>query len=225
MFRRPLVDVTIMEGLDAQFECETEEEDVFIQWFYNGEEITHSQWRENSNRHKTRTCTCTNCFTDESQDSGTFSININGNDTTVALIVKAGQEIQNQTEKFADCGFWDFAGQKEFYATHQTFLSANAVYLLVVDISKDFTTKTYNKMIEKEFDSIGGRHRKRKRSFKDYLNKNMSIQNKRGHLRKPHFLSNMVPSDSKQEFEELRNDIFVRQGLYLIGKNISQCDG
>ncbi|CAG2252371.1 unnamed protein product [Mytilus edulis] len=58
-------------------------------------------------------------------------------------------------EQFADCGFWDFAGQREFYATHQTFLSSNAVYLLVVDISKDFTNKTYNNMIEKEFDSIG----------------------------------------------------------------------
>ncbi|CAG2200020.1 LRRK2 [Mytilus edulis] len=108
------------------------------------------------------------------------------------------------------CGFWDFAGQKEFYATHQTFLSANAVYLLVVDISKDFTTKTYNKMIEKEFDSIEEDTEKRKRGFKDYLNKDMSIQKKRGHLRKPHFLSNMVPSDSKQEFEELRNDMLCQ---------------
>lgn len=43
----------------------------------------------------------------------------------------------------------------------------------------------------------------------------MSIQNKRGHLRKPHFLSNMVPSDSKQEFEELRNDIFCEARTLL----------
>ncbi|CAC5398283.1 unnamed protein product [Mytilus coruscus] len=60
-----------------------------------------------------------------------------------------------QNEQFADCGFWDFAGQKEFYATHQTFLSANAVYLLVADISKDFSKKTYNDMLEENFDSIG----------------------------------------------------------------------
>lgn len=62
----------------------------------------------------------------------------------------------DQNNQLADCGFWDFAGQKEFYATHQTFLSANAVYLLVADTSKDFTKKTYNDMIEDKFDCLGG---------------------------------------------------------------------
>ncbi|XP_053382036.1 uncharacterized protein LOC128549418 [Mercenaria mercenaria] len=37
----------------------------------------------------------------------------------------------------AEVSLWDFAGQSEFYATHQVFLSKNAVYLLVTDISKD----------------------------------------------------------------------------------------
>ncbi|CAG2235186.1 TTN [Mytilus edulis] len=73
-----------------------------------------------------------------------------------------GQVIQpcapGQSEELADCGFWDFAGQKEFYATHQTFLSTHSVYLLVVDISRDFKTKTYNNMIEKEFNNVGGIH-------------------------------------------------------------------
>lgn len=59
-------------------------------------------------------------------------------------------------EQFADCGFWDFAGQKEFYATHQTFLSSNAVYLLVVDLSENFAEKKCNDMIEETYDSIGG---------------------------------------------------------------------
>ncbi|VDI35533.1 Hypothetical predicted protein [Mytilus galloprovincialis] len=58
-------------------------------------------------------------------------------------------------EQFADCGFWDFAGQKQFYATHQTFLNANAVYLLAVDISKEFTKQTHKEMIENTFDGIG----------------------------------------------------------------------
>jgi GTPase SAR1 family protein len=35
-------------------------------------------------------------------------------------------------EVFADCAIWDFAGQKEFYATHQTFLTNSAIYLLTV---------------------------------------------------------------------------------------------
>ncbi|CAC5389054.1 unnamed protein product [Mytilus coruscus] len=60
----------------------------------------------------------------------------------------------DQNRQFADCGFWDFAGQKEFYATHQTFLT-NAVYLLAVDISKDFSKKTYNEMLKGTFDNIG----------------------------------------------------------------------
>ncbi|CAG2223807.1 LRRK2 [Mytilus edulis] len=61
-----------------------------------------------------------------------------------------------QNEQYADCGFWDFAGQKEFYATHQTFLSTNAIYLLVVDMSKDFASKSHQDMIEHEFDKVGG---------------------------------------------------------------------
>ena len=59
-------------------------------------------------------------------------------------------------DKFADCGFWDFAGQKEFYATHQTFLSRNAIYLLVVDVSDKFEMKTFDNMIEHQFESTGG---------------------------------------------------------------------
>ncbi|XP_063420669.1 probable serine/threonine-protein kinase pats1 [Mytilus trossulus] len=60
-----------------------------------------------------------------------------------------------QSQQYADCGFWDFAGQKDFYATHQTFLSTNAIYLLVADISKDLTNKTFKDMVENEFDTSG----------------------------------------------------------------------
>lgn len=41
-------------------------------------------------------------------------------------------------DKQAFCWLWDFAGQKDFYATHQVFLSTCAVYLLVTD-SLDFS--------------------------------------------------------------------------------------
>lgn len=40
MFKRPLVNVTIMEGLDTQFECETEEENSPVEWLKNGLELT-----------------------------------------------------------------------------------------------------------------------------------------------------------------------------------------
>lgn len=43
-------------------------------------------------------------------------------------------------DMMALCFLWDFAGQKDFYATHQVFLSNSAVYLLVTD-SLDFTTE------------------------------------------------------------------------------------
>ncbi|XP_076084380.1 uncharacterized protein LOC143055122 [Mytilus galloprovincialis] len=46
---------------------------------------------------------------------------------------------EEQNDKLAFCWLWDFAGQKEFYATHQVFLSKCAVYLLVTD-SLEFST-------------------------------------------------------------------------------------
>ncbi|CAG2243852.1 unnamed protein product [Mytilus edulis] len=39
----------------------------------------------------------------------------------------------------AVCGLWDFAGQKEFYATHQAFLTGSALYLVVADITEDIS--------------------------------------------------------------------------------------
>ncbi|XP_076084516.1 putative serine/threonine-protein kinase qkgA [Mytilus galloprovincialis] len=45
--------------------------------------------------------------------------------------------LQSPTEKHDDmlafCWLWDFAGQKDFYATHQVFLSKCAVYVLVTN--------------------------------------------------------------------------------------------
>ncbi|VDI44808.1 Hypothetical predicted protein, partial [Mytilus galloprovincialis] len=43
-------------------------------------------------------------------------------------------------EAFASCWLWDFAGQNDFYATHQAFLSSCAVYILVAD-SLEFSAK------------------------------------------------------------------------------------
>ncbi|CAG2255515.1 unnamed protein product [Mytilus edulis] len=38
---------------------------------------------------------------------------------------------------YALCGLWDFAGQKDFYATHQVFLTSSAIYLVVADMETD----------------------------------------------------------------------------------------
>ncbi|VDI59317.1 Hypothetical predicted protein [Mytilus galloprovincialis] len=58
--------------------------------------------------------------------------------------------------EYADCGLWDFAGQKEFYATHQAFITSNCIFLLVADISKDVNTSAGTSMSQRGFDSIGG---------------------------------------------------------------------
>ncbi|VDH97162.1 Hypothetical predicted protein [Mytilus galloprovincialis] len=43
------------------------------------------------------------------------------------------------SNQHALCGLWDFAGQKEFYATHQAFLTSCAIYLVVADIDDDIS--------------------------------------------------------------------------------------
>ncbi|VDI21663.1 Hypothetical predicted protein [Mytilus galloprovincialis] len=55
------------------------------------------------------------------------------------------------SESLVECGLWDFAGQKEYYATHQTFLNPHAIYLLVTNISEDIAAEH-----ETDFDSIEG---------------------------------------------------------------------
>ncbi|XP_076084533.1 uncharacterized protein LOC143055284 [Mytilus galloprovincialis] len=43
---------------------------------------------------------------------------------------------KEQDDMLGFCWLWDFAGQKDFYATHQVFLSKHAVFLLVTDSLK-----------------------------------------------------------------------------------------
>lgn len=40
---------------------------------------------------------------------------------------------EGQQNMIGSCLWWDFAGKDDFYATHQMFLSKNAVYILVTD--------------------------------------------------------------------------------------------
>jgi hypothetical protein len=58
-------------------------------------------------------------------------------------------------EFFADCAVWDFAGQKEFYATHQTFLTNCAIYLLTADLSKDLSSQRLTKIYDVDFGKVG----------------------------------------------------------------------
>ncbi|VDI80119.1 Hypothetical predicted protein, partial [Mytilus galloprovincialis] len=55
---------------------------------------------------------------------------------------------------YALCDLWDFAGQKEFYATHQAFLTSSAVYLVVADMKDDISKQGLNQCFA-DFQDIG----------------------------------------------------------------------
>ncbi|CAC5422025.1 unnamed protein product [Mytilus coruscus] len=60
------------------------------------------------------------------------------------------------TEDLIECRLWDFAGEKDYYVTHQTFLTPQAIYLLVANVNDEIKQVD---MLEKdtEFDSIAGK--------------------------------------------------------------------
>ncbi|CAG2228075.1 unnamed protein product [Mytilus edulis] len=67
------------------------------------------------------------------------------------ILVKVQKDQDKMTsERLVECGIWDFAGQKDYYATHQTFLNPHAIYLLVTNISDDIAATEDNT----NFDSI-----------------------------------------------------------------------
>ncbi|XP_063408095.1 uncharacterized protein LOC134691480 [Mytilus trossulus] len=147
---------------------------------------------------------------------------------------------KEQHDTLAFCWLWDFAGQKDFYATHQVFLSKYAVFLLITD-SLEFSTAE-DQGIDFEgsaqyvsfwFDAIHcywsttkqGRldppiivvctnedkikepseREIRQKKFKENLRKSLNNQEKKGHLRNIHFISNTEDTDIV--FEEIRKDI------------------
>ena len=67
-------------------------------------------------------------------------------------------------EDLAEVRILDFAGQYEFYATHQTFLNKNAIYLLALDMSKDLKgiltpddlDEGFKDITEIPFENVGG---------------------------------------------------------------------
>lgn len=70
---------------------------------------------------------------------------------TILTEVKKDQD-KKTSQGLVECGLWDFAGQKDYYVTHQIFLNPHAIYLLVADISEDIEAVTG----DEDFDSIGG---------------------------------------------------------------------
>ncbi|VDI54340.1 Hypothetical predicted protein [Mytilus galloprovincialis] len=154
---------------------------------------------------------------------------------------------KEQDDMLAFCWLWDFAGQKDFYATHQVFLSKHAVFLLVTDSLEFSTAENQGEDFEGSaqyvsfwFDAIHcywsttkkGRldppiivvctnedkvkepseREKREKQFKKNLRKVLNNQEKKGHLRNIHFISNTEDTDIV--FEKIREDI-SRQAMEM----------
>lgn len=52
------------------------------------------------------------------------------------LLEKACKAKVSENE-YADCIMMDFAGHKEYYSTHQTFLTKNAIYLVLLSLKDE----------------------------------------------------------------------------------------
>lgn len=90
LFGRPLQNVTIMEGLDAVFECETETEISPVEWFKDGSMICNGIKNiitETLPGYKYRLTILNSSL----QDSGNYSIKNNGIYSKAALDIKGNK--------------------------------------------------------------------------------------------------------------------------------------
>lgn len=71
----------------------------------------------------------------------------------ILLYVKNKQDNMTSAD-LVECGIWDFAGQRDYYATHQTFFTPHAIYVLVADITEDIKLIPDDGMLN--FDTNGG---------------------------------------------------------------------
>ncbi|KAK3586479.1 hypothetical protein CHS0354_016902 [Potamilus streckersoni] len=55
------------------------------------------------------------------------------------LVNEKADKLEKSLVEYAALAMWDFAGQYVFYTTDQTFLTCRAIYLLVTDLSQQFT--------------------------------------------------------------------------------------
>ncbi|CAC5381163.1 RHOB [Mytilus coruscus] len=65
--------------------------------------------------------------------------------------LKGWSESEASLDDFAEVALLDFAGRYEFYATHQTFLNKHAIYLLVLDVSKNIKGLMTSEDVDENF--------------------------------------------------------------------------
>lgn len=79
---------------------------------------------------------------------------LEGEPSDILYSLLSSIDFEKPSGDYALCGLWDFAGQKEFYVTHQVFLTSYAVYLLVADLG-DIVNQSTNHCFANPKD-IGG---------------------------------------------------------------------
>ncbi|XP_063448291.1 uncharacterized protein LOC134727830 [Mytilus trossulus] len=98
-----------------------------------------------------------NDSTNNTTTTNTLKVNVSKHRSSSSLDMPSGllsnvfastPNSYNSLNHFASCGLWDFAGQKEFYATHQAFLTSRAIYVLVAEFMEDIRTDVEKKYFE-----------------------------------------------------------------------------
>ncbi|CAC5380231.1 unnamed protein product [Mytilus coruscus] len=89
---------------------------------------------------------------DESNDMNQSSSLVMPEDLMSNVFSKS--TVNTPSNLYALCELWDFAGQKEFYATHQAFLTSSAVYLVVADMKDDISKQGMSQYFA-DFQHIG----------------------------------------------------------------------
>lgn len=69
------------------------------------------------------------------------------------ILSNSSKEDSKSESQYAPCGLWDFAGQREFYATHQAFLTNSCIYILVASMKEEVEKKNVSFT---EFGNLGG---------------------------------------------------------------------
>ncbi|VDI67986.1 titin [Mytilus galloprovincialis] len=88
LFKRPLENISILEGSDTIFECQTEEENSPIEWFHEGKPVTNNSQNVKMEKLPGYIYKLTISQTGRS-DGGKYHIKKNGVDSQAILVVKA----------------------------------------------------------------------------------------------------------------------------------------
>ncbi|CAC5382463.1 unnamed protein product [Mytilus coruscus] len=126
-------------------------------------------------------------------------------------------------EEYATLLLWDFAGDKEFYHTHQTFLSADAIYLVVTKLN-EADNKEAQGMFRLWMDSIHCYCRSEKQNTKSGSNtaevKDLTDQR----LDPPVILVGTCKDQIEiAEGEEMENSCMERLGIYTADVSLDVC--